>query len=457
MVMRRSTLFLILLAGCGKGKDEPSDLASLDDLQDPKFCQECHPVHYEQWAGSMHAYAAADPVFRAMNERGQRETNGELGSFCIQCHAPLAVELGLTTDGLNIDEVPEKYHGVTCYFCHQVEAVRGTHNNPLVLAMDKVMRGGISDPTPGSPHQSAYSELLDRSRPESAQLCGSCHDIVNPMGTHIERTFSEWQESLYARNAHFKLTCSECHMRGTDGVAAEFDGVPLRRVHDHSMPGVDLALTDWPGIEHQRALVQDELDTTLLANLCVNSSGGTTVLSVTVENVAAGHSWPSGASADRRGWVEIIAYDQDNQVAWSTGVVADDQPVVSLDDPYLWLFRDTHYDVNGNESHMFWEAARVDSNLLRAPITADPNHPDFVPTHDNRIFSFGGFEPSRVTMRVRLRPIGLDILDDLIGTGDLDPAFREVMPTFDLGTTVLEWTPESPINSGDFACVPRPP
>ena len=30
-------------------------------------------------------------VFLAMNERGQRETGGQLGPFCVNCHAPLAV------------------------------------------------------------------------------------------------------------------------------------------------------------------------------------------------------------------------------------------------------------------------------------------------------------------------------------------------------------------------------
>ena len=53
----------------------------------------------------MHAYASDDPVFRAMNERGQRETDGGLGSFCIQCHAPIAVHEGATSNGLNLDQV----------------------------------------------------------------------------------------------------------------------------------------------------------------------------------------------------------------------------------------------------------------------------------------------------------------------------------------------------------------
>ena len=123
-----------LVAGCNDDpKTKPLDPS--ERILDPKTCEECHPTHYREWLGSMHAYAGEDPVFRAMNERGQRETNGELGDFCVRCHAPLAVELGLTTDGLDLDEVPQHLRGITCFYCHTVDAVEGTHNNPLVLAM----------------------------------------------------------------------------------------------------------------------------------------------------------------------------------------------------------------------------------------------------------------------------------------------------------------------------------
>ena len=50
--------------------------------------------------------------------------------------------------------------------------------------------------------------------------------------------------------------------------------------------------------------------------------------------------------------------------------------------------------------------------------------------------------PEYVSLRVRLRPIGLDVLDVLITDGDLDGAYRELMPTFDLGFTRLDWAAE---------------
>ncbi len=44
-----------------------------------------------------------------------------------------------------------------------------------------------------------------------------------------------------------------------------------------------------------------------------------------------------------------------------------------------------------------------------------------------------------VTLRVRLQSMGLDVIDDLIRSGDLDAQFRAAVPTFTVGGT-LEWT-----------------
>ena len=94
-------------------------------LEDPATCMDCHKQHYDEWAGSMHAYASDDPVFLAMNKRGQRDTNNQLGTFCVQCHAPMAVALNLT-DGTNFDPttLPPTARGITCFFCHNVKDIK---------------------------------------------------------------------------------------------------------------------------------------------------------------------------------------------------------------------------------------------------------------------------------------------------------------------------------------------
>lgn len=442
-------MILVLLAlGCS------GERLSREEMMDPAACQRCHAEHYQEWSGSMHAYASEDPVFRAMNERGQRETNGELGDFCVQCHAPLAVREGYTDDGLNLDDVPEHMHGVTCYFCHQVVEVEGTHNNPLVLADDRTMRGGISDPVKPHAHKVEYSILHDRNEPESSEMCGSCHDIVNGNGAHIERTFSEWQGSLFALPlAMFALNCGQCHMRGRDGVAADYPGVPQRRIHSHTMPGVDLAFTAFPEKEAQLDLVSGFLDTSVFPRLCVEPEpDGDTEMFVDLENVAAGHGFPSGASADRRVWVELTAYEQDTQV-FETGVVGDSE-ALPTDDPDLWRIHDTLLDDDGDPVHMFWEAYDYDGVMLPAPTALNPDDPNWIDTHQRRTWVLPG-EPDRVEMVVHVRPMGLDFLDDLIDSGDLDPTLRDEVPTFDLRFTQLVWTREDATTDLDgFDCVP---
>ncbi len=431
---------LALFAGFAcTASSEPAGLTRAE-LLNPETCKECHQQHYDQWKGSMHAHAGDDPVFLAMNAKAVEEDG--VGDFCVNCHAPMAVIEGYTTDGTNMDEVPEHLRGITCYFCHTVVAVEGAHNNPLVLSGGATMLGGLRDPVANPAHASAYSPLHDRTTLESAALCGTCHDIVNPVGQHIERTYSEWQASLFSKDdPSQQLTCSQCHMVGSDGLAAEYEGVSLRRIHDHSFPGVDVALTDWPSAEAQRALVGDELDNSVRAQLCVFENAGGVAVWVTLENIGAGHSWPSGAAVDRRAWVEVVAYEGDAEV-WSSGKVGDDEAVSEYagTDPQLFRLGDTIYDSSGEETHDFWAAVGYESRLLPAPTARSPADPAYVDTHVLHQYTLPTALPTRVTMRLRIRPMGLDILGELVAEGRLAQSVRDAMPTFTLGPTVIEWS-----------------
>jgi hypothetical protein len=431
------------LASCTSSKTDDAPTLTGDALLDPNNCLPCHADQFREWAGSMHAYAGEDPVFVAMNKRMQRETNGQAGTLCVGCHAPLAVRLGKTTDGLNLAELPASLRGVTCYFCHSTESVEGTHNNPLTLATDGALRGGIKDPIK-APHRATYSALHDRETQASATMCGACHDVMLPSGAHIERTFEEWNASLYAKPG--QLACGKCHMEGRDGLAAKVDGAPTRRVHDHSMPAVDIALTPFSDTAAQRAGVQKLIDATLLTKLCVKQSPAGVLAEVTLDNAFAGHKFPSGAAQDRRAWLELIAYRGGAQV-FATGVVPDRKAVTSIADPNLWLLRDKIFAADGKETHLFWQAARFESELLPGAVTADPKDPAFFHSV-TKSFTLPVPPPDRVTMRVRMRPMDFDLLDDLVATKDLDPAVLDRIPTYDLGGTVREWT-----SAGGFRCI----
>lgn len=442
--IHKGLLLLIVggLAACTSG-------LSKEELMRPEACQSCHPEHYRQWAGSMHAYAALDPVFLAMNKRGQRETNGALGDFCVKCHAPMALRTGATTDGLNLEEVPSHLKGVTCYFCHQVDEVTGDHNAQLSLADDGVMRGGIDDPVENTAHASQYSGLHDRNNIDSAKLCGTCHDIVTQNNVHLERTYKEWQATLFANDTPGeKLTCSNCHMRGSPGVVADYEGVVQRRVHDHSMPGVDVALTDFFEIEAQRELIQAELDNTLLAQLCVYTTTTGVDVDYTLENVAAGHAWPSGAAHDRRVWTELIAYQGEN-IIFQSGVLSPQQTLSELADPQLWRLGDFAYDASGAPAHFFWEVDRVESVQLPGQAARQPTDPGWVNTHITRRYRIER-RPDRIVAKVHIRALGRDVVQDLVDSGDLDAIILDRIPQFTLKKTVLEWTSEE-----IFPCVPN--
>lgn len=405
----------LLLLGCSSHTGAPSGGLSQNELMDPKTCGSCHAQHYTEWSGSMHAYASDDPLFLALNQRAQDE--GHVGALCVNCHAPLAVRTGATTDGTNLLTVPDRLKGVTCYFCHEVDQVSGSHDASLLLANDGAMRGGFDGALANSAHRSVYSNLHDRNQLESASLCGSCHDVVNGHGTAIERSFAEWKSTAFA-GTHGN-TCSQCHMDKSPEPTAIADvaGAPLRDRHSHRFPGVDLALQAFPEADAQRKAVQALLDTTLQTALCVRGAGANASLVVLADNVASGHQWPSGAAQDRRAWFEVAAFAQDAELYHSGNVPAGTDPT-ALGGSDFWLVRDCMLDDSGNAVNDLWAAASVDSNLLPGQLTFDPSSPLFYRTHVMRSFPrdpLGSLPayPDRATLDVHLLPFPLDLFDQL--------------------------------------------
>jgi hypothetical protein len=449
-----SACLVSLVCACTTDPAPPKEYPAASELYDSKACASCHPQHYDEWSASMHAYAAEDPVFLAMNQRGQEDTGGELGTLCVNCHAPLAVRLGYT-DGSNLDAVPAELRGVTCYFCHNVENVEGTHNNPLALSDDVTMRGRIENPKENDFHRSAYSSFLAGDQPESAAMCGSCHDIVLPVPpaaapVALERTFTEWQASVFAP-AHAPApsavaTCNACHMAAVESGRPIASSGPNRTRHSHHMAGVDGPMTPFPSTDdptrdaalaaEQAAKREQLLDPTVRVEICVQPLDPGSAIHLTLDNANAGHNYPSGAAQDRRAWLEVIAYAGE-EVIYQSGVFEDGEIVSAEADPDLWLLRDETFDTDGNETHMFWEVVDIEKKTLPVQVTTNPADADYYKSHLTRRFPFVQAEtiagvPTRVTVRLRIMPIGLEVLDDLIGSGHLDAAFRSQMPTLDL-------------------------
>jgi hypothetical protein len=440
--------FVAAAPACSSSPPAQAHTLTHDELLDPQSCNECHGDHYREWSGSMHAYAAVDPLFLAMNKKAQRETNGAIGNLCVGCHAPMAVRTGATTNGLNLDTVDPKLKGVTCYFCHSASAVNGASNDPLALATDDVMRAAISDPVHTAAHSSTYSAIHDRNRAEASGMCGSCHDVTLQSGLPIEQTFAEWKGALYAHDDPTTLlTCPSCHMPGSNGLAANLPNAPTRRVFDHSMPGVDVALTDFPEKDAQLGGVQSNLDPSLVTKLCVRPPAEGDMLAVTLDAAFVGHDWPSGAVHDRRAWVEVIA-KQAGAVVYQSGVVPDGTSIDTVtNDANLWVLKEQLFDASKKPVLMMWQATTAENVSLPVAVTNDPTNPSYYHSVTKTYPVPPGADD--IAIRVRMTPVVLEAIDEMIASGDLDPSYRSRLPVYTLAGTVLHWT-----TAKGFACVP---
>ncbi|MEO6774537.1 MAG: multiheme c-type cytochrome [Kofleriaceae bacterium] len=454
-------VMLAMLAACSGGPDK-----TVAQLEDPSTCKVCHPKHFEQWASSMHAYASEDPVFVAMNKRGQRETNNQLGTFCVKCHAPMAVQLGLTK-GYDYDPaaLDATTKGITCYFCHNVDKVTDDHNNGLVLAMDQTMRGGTSDPADTPAHDSLDDTNLMASLTNQSTMCGSCHDIVTPtFNVHIERSFQEWKGTIFTQPGINGDTCSRCHMKVSSDPIAEGPGLAVKQrldgFHLHTFPAIDQALTPFPGMDVQTAGIQDILDPAIAivgprpvaggtppGGICLDPPG---TLSVRIDTFNVGHNFPSGASQDRRTWLEVVAYDASNNVVFSSGGVGDDQDPEELHDSHIDCTDPTNFACSGfwdrmtksdgSEAHFFWDVANETSFFLKPPITLVSSDPAFDHSTTNKWDVSGVYgQIDHITARIRTRPFPYAALRDLVASGDLDPMFAQSLNTVEGMGAVKTW------------------
>jgi Cytochrome c554 and c-prime len=462
----RQLLILGLLAACGEDPARP-----VEELRDPNTCMECHPQHFKQWQGSMHAYASDDPVFVAMNKRGQRETGGKLGDFCLKCHAPMAIELGLVdaTNAAAFDPAtlaPEA-RGITCYFCHNVKQVTDTHNNGLVLANDQTMRGGLKNPVKSPAHHSSYDKLMDSDINES-EMCGSCHDIVVPEevnghagGVAVERTFAEWQTTFFAtdKSPGIHLTCGGCHMKSHQrDLIADAPGLGTfprdNAYHDHLWPAIDQALTPFVETDAQNLAIADILDpaialigpiptgsTAATGGICVTPEAGGTI-TVRVDGLGIGHKFPSGAAQDRRAWIELVAFDVNDMPVFSTGVVPDGMDPEQIADPNLKFYSDLTFKQDNTRAHFFWEITRFDdSNLLKQPTTLVKTDPAFDHSRTDR-YVIGALtnQIDHISAQIHIRALPFEVLQDLVSTGDLSPTVVTQLKTLSISSTVRTWT-----------------
>lgn len=194
-------------------------------------CASCHAQEFDEWKSGPHSNSWTGASVRKLSEEFKNQD-------CIDCHAPQPVFV----TGIGNRVLPRtarRPEGVDCIACH-------------ALPDGRVAGSFTSDSAPCLP-----TETVDLARPE---FCAGCHDQ--------HQTVQQWKASKWAADG---VDCIDCHMPWRDGTPGSG--------RSHAMHGgTDLAML-------KRAVE--------LRGARGTHTGGGEGWVVEVENVGAGHSFPT--------------------------------------------------------------------------------------------------------------------------------------------------------------------
>ena len=370
----------------------------------PTNCAGCHsasaspfsPTYrpHPTWSGSMMANATRDPLFWAALDVANNDVPG-VGDFCLRCHATKGwsegrvvknghggtndVTLGaagclLLGNYAHADDDNSDFSGVACHYCHRANLQLSQVGNGVAVIDDfacgssnePCRHGPYFYPQPGftPPHPVVHDLGFKDSR-----FCGTCHNVSSPAtatsaavktlvlndGTKtdhpfpVERTFSEWQQSYYARSdALFRdgfqpdfpadkiaiASCQNCHMPDSGVLGATASTVPGTPDRTGDLPVHEFAGGNtWvPKIlkgeffasdatrsaaldqtaSRATALLQSSAEVTL--NLVsfqapTATKVGSLKLQTSVTNLS-GHKLPTGYGEGRRMWLNVAVTDK---------------------------------------------------------------------------------------------------------------------------------------------------
>ena len=123
-------------------------------------------------------------------------------------------------------------------------------------------------------------------------LCGACHEQYHPVtGVLLQGTYSEWLASPAASEG---IGCQDCHMRSADAVSHAF--APSAEALEEKVSALGQAIS--MSLRMPEALRDGEFG----------------VVEVTLENIGAGHSLPTGKNEGHEMWLELTAETADGDV-----------------------------------------------------------------------------------------------------------------------------------------------
>jgi Cytochrome c554 and c-prime len=347
----------------------------------PESCGSCHTEIYQNWQQSLHASSATDEAYLAVKELFAFERGEPAVRLCAGCHAPVALMTGEV--GLYNRESASSRQGVSCAFCHTVDASHGgngayTSNPSRVRAYLGVPWSNfhtsttsssttssstpVSSSAPSSPLEGvakwlvyqkpdAHKEDMRSPALATGQVCQSCHQFtIN--GVAVQDTWNEWKTSSFARQG---TTCQSCHFSASgDPKRLEPGEIATGRSRNHVWKH---ALGGGSTTVAGRA----SSNVTYLKNsLQLEAKRSDSKLEIKVSNIGAGHSIPTGVTDLRELWLEVTAFDARGKTVFSSGV-QDAAGVLPRD---TRLFHATLLDARDRklEQHDIWRVAKLGSD-----------------------------------------------------------------------------------------------
>ena len=343
-------------------------------------CKNCHERAYKQHFVSMHSRSYTNEAFQSQyfNEvvpLSMFDPDVQVeATKCLACHNPIAY-LSQAQPILSKEQGELSANNITCDFCHTIVSFKG-----------KAPGGANYIVEPGEikygPHRTE-TQWHHRYNPlfRSSQFCGICHNGSNHHGVITKSTYTEWEESPYAKK---RIQCQDCHMNVIgfieddnpifeSGQAASImmAKTPHRKnLHTHTFPG-----------SSSTQQIIGSIKLKIYPNKTSARPGENVDVTVFVDNRRTGHKMPTGHTEWRVMWLELAIndgerttnlravsqakngpeYDVAGQSKWDTEILGNDIPSGSR------IYRQIFLDNTGKQTPSSYIATKMDfDNRLEA-------------------------------------------------------------------------------------------
>ncbi len=267
-----------------------------ENFERPEACgASCHVDFYQQWKQAMMSQAYThhwDEIeyFKLAIPHAEKDPKvAGVKAGCNGCHSPMAF-LANDIPPPKPEAKSRANESVNCDICHTVTGFKGDvpHNFNFVSQPGRVKYGpreGIVSPA----HETRKSDFH-----KSADLCGTCHNEMDPYGLWVKSTHLEWKEGPYAKEG---VPCQKCHMTYAPGRSASM-AVESPDVAQHLFHGA-----------HDNGKVRGTVEVRIHPDIRELEPGERVKFTAALFNQKTGHKFPTGSAEERMLWLHVVAKD----------------------------------------------------------------------------------------------------------------------------------------------------